>query len=92
MTGCTANFPVGDVILSFLQKYEMGQADFFQQVKHIMFFLHTKFQKNPDRDSKVMIKTRLCCVLIATNCPKLPVRSESRHVNFPVASVSCQKD
>jgi hypothetical protein len=70
------------MFLDFLQKYEMGRDIFCQKVKNIIFFLHTKFQRNQDWNSKVMIKTILYCVLMLTNCHKLPVRIVGA-ANFP---------
>jgi hypothetical protein len=78
------------MIWNFLPNYELGQDEIFcQQVNGNILLLHTKFQKNPDWHSKFMIKTILCCVLMLTNCHKLPVRnaSESRHCELSCSSL-----
>jgi hypothetical protein len=76
------------VILSFLQKYEMGQADFLSASQTHHFFLHTKFQKNPDHDSKVMIKTRLEKLLQNYQF----AAPDNSTTNFPVGVVFFKKD
>ena len=73
----------------FSQTMNWVRLRFFQQVNGNMVLIHTKFKKNPDWNSKVTIKTWLCCVLIATNCPKLLVHSanESKHCELSCRSL-----